>query len=281
MKVSVIIPTYNSEGTIERALLSVVNQSAFKNGEHEKEILIYDDCSADRELITNISLKYSCKLSFTPFNTGGPSYGRNRGAKEATGDFIAYIDQDDEWLPEKIHLQILLLELYQHDVAFSSFESDIKYGRLLTDCPIHKRIWTLDFSDGGLCVSSILVRNKNIPLFTDYQLDYDWGLSITKDRRCLQTYPLVKRGITGRNLSRSFIYMMRDYQFRKSIIQNPKIKKRLTGRLARYLYATDKPSLARYYFLRSMRGIIEIMYYLTSYFPPVRRYVVRRFKIMG
>lgn len=281
MKVSVIICSYNGEDTIEKALQSVVNQSAFKSGEHEKEILLYDDCSADRARITEIARKYSCKLAFSPSTTGGPSYGRNQGAKEATGDFIAYIDQDDEWLPEKIHLQILLLELYQHDLAFSSFESSIKYERVLTDCPIHKRISTLNFSEGGLCVSSILVRNKNIPMFTDYQLDYAWGLDITRDRRCLQTYPLVKRGITGQNLSRDFIYIIRDYHFRKSIIKDPKIKKKLAGRLARYLYVTDKPDLARYYFLRSRMGVKEVLYYLTSYLPPIRKFIVKRFGVYG
>lgn len=281
MKVSVIICSYNGEDTIERALQSVADQSAFKSGEHEREILLYDDCSADRERITDIARKYSCKLSFSLSTTGGPSYGRNRGAKEATGDFIAYIDQDDEWLPEKIHLQILLLELYQHDLAFSSFESDIKYGRVLADCPIYDRIQTLDFSEGGLCVSSILVRNKDIPMFTDYQLDYAWGLNITKGRRCLQTYPLVKRGITGQNLSRSFNYMMRDYQFRKLIIQDHRIKQRLTGRFARYLYVTGKPSLARYYFLRSRMGIIEILYYLTSYSGVLRRWIIKKYRVFG
>ena len=106
MKVSVIIPTYNSERTLERALQSVCNQTA----NCKIEILLCDDNSENKEWLRKIATKYNCILFINMFHTGGPNCGRNVGMKRATGDIIAFLDQDDEWLPNKLEIQ--LKEIY-------------------------------------------------------------------------------------------------------------------------------------------------------------------------
>ena len=98
MKLSVIIPTYNGERTIERAIKSVLKQSYC-----EKEILVCDDCSTDNTV--EIALKYNCKVYINEHRTGGPNAGRNVGIKNAKGHYIAFLDQDDEWLPDKLKIQ--------------------------------------------------------------------------------------------------------------------------------------------------------------------------------
>ena len=106
MKISVIIPTYNSERTLERALRSVRNQTA----DCEIEILLCDDQSNDKEWLREMAIKYNCTVFINMFHTGGPNRGRNVGIKRATGDVIAFLDQDDEWLPNKLEIQ--LKEIY-------------------------------------------------------------------------------------------------------------------------------------------------------------------------
>lgn len=101
--VSVIIPTYNRESTILRAIKSVLTQH-YQNF----EIIIVDDCSSDRtvEIIKNLSKKDKrIKLLLNEKNRG-PNYSRNRGIKHSKGQYIALLDSDDEWLRSKLKKQL-------------------------------------------------------------------------------------------------------------------------------------------------------------------------------
>ena len=100
MKVSVIIPTYNGERTIARAIESVLNQE----GNHDIEILVCDDCSTDDTCL--VASRAGAIVYDNEQNTGGPNAGRNKGLQVATGELIAFLDQDDEWLPWKLNAQI-------------------------------------------------------------------------------------------------------------------------------------------------------------------------------
>lgn len=95
--VSVVIPTYNRGYTIERAIRSVINQS-YKN----LEIIIIDDASTDntREIISRIN---DNRIKYIAHNQRkGPSSARNTGIKTSCGEFISFLDSDDEYLPDKI-----------------------------------------------------------------------------------------------------------------------------------------------------------------------------------
>lgn len=101
MTISVIIPTFNREKTIERSILSVLSQTHPIN-----EIIIVDDCGSDntKEIIDNLNnniIKY-VRLN----NNQGPAHARNYGVSLASGDWIAFQDSDDEWHPNKIEKQL-------------------------------------------------------------------------------------------------------------------------------------------------------------------------------
>jgi len=102
MKISVIIPTYNGERALERAIKSVLTQE----GLHHIEILLCDDRSDNLSWLLEIVDKYNCRLFRNPRHTGGPNMGRNRGIAEATGDVITFLDQDDEWVSDKLNIQL-------------------------------------------------------------------------------------------------------------------------------------------------------------------------------
>jgi glycosyltransferase involved in cell wall biosynthesis len=104
MKVSVIIPTYNAGWKLIRAIQSVVMQTAWLKG-HTYEVLVCDDCSQDNTLETARQFD-KVRILATEHNTGGPNAGRNRGIQNAIGDVITFLDQDDEWLPDKIERQL-------------------------------------------------------------------------------------------------------------------------------------------------------------------------------
>lgn len=106
--VSVIIPYFNSEGTILRALKSVKAQS-FK----DYEIILVDDGSRDGshgivEAFKGENLEL--KIINIYQENMGPSAARNNGIRHAKGEYIAFLDADDEWRYEKLDIQLTLME---------------------------------------------------------------------------------------------------------------------------------------------------------------------------
>lgn len=101
--ISVIIPAYNSEKTIRRAIESVLMQKGI-NELFEVEIIVCDDCSTDSTCL--IYKDYPVRVFFNDKNSGGPNWGRNKGIMEARGEYIAFLDHDDQFLPWKLKKQI-------------------------------------------------------------------------------------------------------------------------------------------------------------------------------
>tara|TARA_Y100001001_G_scaffold81546_1_gene79437 strand:- start:29 stop:865 length:837 start_codon:yes stop_codon:yes gene_type:complete len=103
LDISVIIPTYNRKNTLPRAVESVLNQT-YK----PVEIIIVDDGSTDgtKEWFSEM---YPLVHYIYQVNSG-VSLARNTGINSARGDWIALLDSDDEWLPDKLELQVKLLQ---------------------------------------------------------------------------------------------------------------------------------------------------------------------------
>ena len=102
-KISIIIPTYNSAQYICEAIESVLNQT-YK----DFEIIVVDDGSTDNT--KEVIKPYLNKIKYIYQQNSGPSAARNRGIKEAKGEYIAFLDADDIWLPQKLELQIKFME---------------------------------------------------------------------------------------------------------------------------------------------------------------------------
>lgn len=106
MKISIIIPLYNAKETIKSTIESIITQTYPK----AVEIIVVNDGSSDRgekiveEMIANNQTNRVIKLINKP--NSGVSSARNRGIKEASGEWIALLDSDDIWLPEKLQKQI-------------------------------------------------------------------------------------------------------------------------------------------------------------------------------
>ena len=117
--VSIITPVYNSEVFIKETINSVINQT-YK----EWELLLIDDGSTDESVtIINqyVNDKSNIKLIKNKKNQGA-AISRNKGIIEAQGDYIAFLDADDLWKPEKIEKQLKHMKIHQCEVCFSSYE---------------------------------------------------------------------------------------------------------------------------------------------------------------
>ncbi len=103
--VSVVIPSYNRANVLPRAVKSVLAQTY-----QDFEIIIIDDCSKDntQEVVKNFN-DPRIRYIRHEINKGGNA-ARNTGIKAANGEFVAFLDSDDEWLPTKLEKQIPLFD---------------------------------------------------------------------------------------------------------------------------------------------------------------------------
>ncbi|SFH93930.1 glycosyltransferase family 2 protein [Halpernia frigidisoli] len=115
--ISVIIPVFNAEKTIVKSLLSVQDQT----WKGDFEVIVVNDGSTDnsRTLIEKfIKENPHQNIKLIGQENGGVSRARNTALKICKGDFIALLDADDEWFPEKTERQMLLLENKNFNIDF-------------------------------------------------------------------------------------------------------------------------------------------------------------------
>ena len=103
--ISIIMAAYNAEKTIEQAINSVLSQT-YTNF----ELLVVNDCSKDRtvELVKSIAAKDGRVRLISNVKNSGVSYTRKHGLEESNGSWIAILDSDDAWTPDKLEKQIEL-----------------------------------------------------------------------------------------------------------------------------------------------------------------------------
>ena len=97
--ISVIVPTYNRCAFLKEAIESVLKQTY-----QRFELIVVDDGSTDNT--ASVLSCYADKISAFSVQHGGPSAARNYGIKAAHGDYIAFLDSDDLWLPGKLAAQM-------------------------------------------------------------------------------------------------------------------------------------------------------------------------------
>ncbi|MBS6501044.1 MAG: glycosyltransferase family 2 protein [Clostridium sp.] len=116
-KVSVIIPYYNSENTIKRALKSVVEQTY-----SDFEIITIDDGSKDNSYNIVEEFKRNNKIRMKNIRQKnlGPSIARNIGIDNSTGEYIAFLDSDDSWEKFKLEKQVEIMDNNQEIAILGS-----------------------------------------------------------------------------------------------------------------------------------------------------------------
>jgi glycosyltransferase involved in cell wall biosynthesis len=124
--ISVVIPCFNSAATIERALRSVEHQTIKPH-----EVLVVDDASSDNTVSIIEQFARNSLLNIRVIKqsvNGGPSVARNTAWNVVTSEFIAFLDADDQWHPQKLELQLgVMLDnrtcvMSFHDHLFGSSE---------------------------------------------------------------------------------------------------------------------------------------------------------------
>lgn len=139
LSVSVVIPTYQRAHLLSRAMRSVLAEIGASD-----ELIIVDDGSTDstKEVVSKLS---DARVRYVWQPNSGAGSARNRGAREARGDLLAYLDSDDEWLAGKLYLQRSLMTS-RSDILFCFTNFAREYGgkrhhRDITSWHPDKRTW--------------------------------------------------------------------------------------------------------------------------------------------
>ena len=139
--VSVVIPTFNCAAYLEEALRSVLAQT-----HPAREIIVVDDGSTDAT--ASVVASFGAAVSYVFQANAGVAAARNAGMARARGDYIAFLDADDYWAPDKLETQL----------------------RLMAACPDVDLVCT-DFWLDGSAVHESYIRRK-YRLFRTYVLDW-------------------------------------------------------------------------------------------------------------
>lgn len=145
--VSVVMPTFNSAATVGDSIRSVQEQSF-----NDWELLIVDDCSTDStvEIVEEFALKDARIRLIQNETNQGAGHSRNRAIEMAAGRYIAFLDSDDLWLPEKLSVQMNYARENGSALMYSGYQkfsstgmggivmppTRVTYSQLLNGCVI-------------------------------------------------------------------------------------------------------------------------------------------------
>jgi len=174
--VSVIIPTYNRAWILLEAVESVLSQT-YEN----YELIVVDDGSTDN---TRLLLKSFQDICVVSQENRGVSAARNRGIEAAVGDYLAFLDSDDLWLPEKLDSQMEFFKTHPKAMICQTQEIWIRNGKRINPKERHRKASGMFFERSlELCLvspSAVVIKrdllkdvgrfDEDLPACEDYDL---------------------------------------------------------------------------------------------------------------
>ena len=179
MLVSVIIPYFNDEANIEKAVKSALTQTYKK-----LELIIIDDenSSISRTILLNLKKKFKKVKVISTLKQSGVSIARNKGIKKAKGDFIAFLDSDDLWKKQKIREQLNFIKKNKLDICYTDYLAINDDNKIIYKVRTPKTLFYEDLlSECPIACSSVLLKKKilkknqfkNLKTKEDYMLWLD------------------------------------------------------------------------------------------------------------
>lgn len=183
IEISIITPAYNCKNTIKETFDSVISQSFSL-----WEWIIVEDCSTDGsfEFIKELSkIDDRIVVLQTPKNSGAAA-ARNIGIEKAKGRFIAFLDSDDLWLPNKLEQQLQFMKENNYAISYTCYNVLTKNGKIKVFSPKRDRVdyKTLlkrcDIGCSTVIYDSLLLGKVFMPLDCIKREDYGTWLDITR-----------------------------------------------------------------------------------------------------
>lgn len=188
--VSIITPSYNCSEFIERTIGSVQKQT-YTNW----EMLITDDCSTDKsvEIIKQIAANDPRIKLFLLDKNSGAGVARNKSIEHAQGKYIAFLDSDDMWMPDKLEKQIAFMEEKQCALSYTSMinidENDNELG---IEVAPKKHTFNQNKRDDKVGFSTAIYNQEMVGkiFMPTIRKRQDWGLVLSVLKICKVAYGL-------------------------------------------------------------------------------------------
>lgn len=174
IKITAVIPAYNNGTYLRRSINSALNQTRAAD-----EIIVIDDGSTDNT--SDIAHEFSDQIRYIHQENAGASAARNTGIQAATGNWIAFLDADDEWLPHHLQTQTDLLAKNPHLVwTTGNYKKCLCWeNRQADNLPLEK-------------IQKVLCDREYIE---DYLISYPQGFTGHTDTMVIQRQALLEAGL--------------------------------------------------------------------------------------
>jgi glycosyltransferase involved in cell wall biosynthesis len=211
--VSVIIPAYNAAKHISESISSALCQT-----DVNVEVIVVDDGSTDNT--PRILEPFTNHIKVINQENGGPAKARNKGVQHASHNWIAFLDSDDKWLPDKLIKQLTLTSSDRHFVYTDRFNigNNSRLNSIQSDNKKMHNGMIFDFliCDNFITLSSVLMRKSLFLELSGFAEDKhiigveDWELFL-RIARChyiaFCNEPLVEYRLHSTNISGNFLHM--------------------------------------------------------------------------
>ena len=198
--VSVIIPTHNRASALRRAVQSVLGQ-AFS----DYEVIVVDDGSTDDT--SDVIAGFGPRVQYVRQESKGPSAARNLGIRRSTGRYVAFLDDDDEFLPGKLEVQAAFMEdAPDFGMTYSAVEAVDESGRVVPDYyPTSLSGWIYrDIVFGcSIATPTVMIRREVLSDVGPFDEKMRIGEDMDLWRRVSRRYPI---GLIRQPLSRIYIH---------------------------------------------------------------------------
>jgi glycosyltransferase involved in cell wall biosynthesis len=184
LPISVIIPCFNSEGTLLRTLESVTLQTLLPS-----EIIVIDDCSDDNTLVIAnlfaLTSQITTRISVQPENSGAAA-ARNAGMDIAIYPYIAFLDSDDTWHSQKLEIQYSVFQRYPgYDLLGHRMVANINH--LHASACIQDEVFEIAFGDllfkNYFNTPTVMMRTTPLRFNAEYRFaeDYQFWLTLSSE----------------------------------------------------------------------------------------------------
>ena len=186
-KVSVVIPTYNRSSELANTLQCVLNQTY-----SDLEVLICDDGSTDntKDVVNEIIIRDSRVKYIDCGHNGRPAIPRNFGIQNATGEWLAFLDDDDAWIINKLESQLTALNRTHFKAcctnAYKVFEDKLNSGEAYFKVGKDRKYTYKDFNLVNRVICSSMLIHRSL-------IDECYGFPEDNSLRAIEDYALWNR----------------------------------------------------------------------------------------
>ena len=156
--ISIIVPVYNASSTIAKTIQTVLEQSYT-----HFELIVVDDYSKDDsfQILKALEGKDQRIIIYKNDQNLGVAQTRNYGISKARGEFVAFLDSDDEWLEDKLELQLRYMKEQQAEICYTAYEMISEQGDTLAYCNVPMKVTYEELlKQNSILCSSVLLKKS-------------------------------------------------------------------------------------------------------------------------